>query len=169
MAAYDHAHSNTFSRLVGGRSIHSCRPVYCLASNFSHARKEGIIAFMFRRISSGFGKLLLVTLFGLFGFTHAVSTVSASASSSMNMMGHGSQSSVQCQSSCIMGLPGSKSDELLQIRKDDEEPKPQPYYTGILAMGVLAALFIIKRSASFATSWRPPDLVTLNSSFLFYA
>ncbi|MHB1865062.1 MAG: hypothetical protein ACYCPS_02770 [Candidatus Saccharimonadales bacterium] len=124
---------------------------------------------MFRRITRGFSKLLLVTLFGLFGFSHAVSTASASASSNMNMMGHGTQSSVQCQSSCTMGLPGSKSDEFLQIRKDDQEPKPEPYYAGILAMGVLAALFILKRSASFASSWRPPDLVTLNSSFLFYA
>lgn len=124
---------------------------------------------MFRRITGSFSKLLLVTFFGLFGFTHAVSAASAASSSNMNMMGHGTESSVQCQSSCIMGLPGDKSDELLQIRKDDEEPKPQPYYAGILAMGVLAALFILKRSASFSSSWRPPDLITLNSSFLFYA
>ena len=68
----------------------------------------------------------------------------------------------------MSALPGNK-EELLQIQKDDDDPNPQPYYIGLIAVGILAALFVASRSAAFTSSWRPPDLVKLYGQRLFYA
>ncbi len=125
---------------------------------------------MLKKGLSSSAKFLLITLVSVFGLSIShVATTSAASMSAMNMAGHGAQSGIQCQSSCTSALPVKKQDELLQLRKDDEEPKPQPYYAIMLSAGLLAALFIVKRSASFISSWRPPDILGLCGQRLFYA
>lgn len=114
-------------------------------------------------------KFVLITIVSIFGVTLShLAVTNAAAPTGMNMMSHGTQSNVQCQSSCTTTLP-SKKEELLQIREDDKDPILQPYYARMLAGGLLAALFLVKRSASFTSSWRPPDLLKIYGHYILYA
>jgi hypothetical protein len=115
-------------------------------------------------------KFVLITIVSILGVTVShVAVTSAAAPTNMNMMSHGTQSSVQCQSSCTTTLPTKKEEELLQVKEDDKDPVPQTYYALLLSGVTLAALFVVKRSASFTSSWRPPDLLKLYGHYILYA
>ena len=115
-------------------------------------------------------KFALITLVSIFGVSVShLAVTSAAAPSSINMMSHGTQSSMQCQSSCNPTLPIKREDELLQAKEDDKDPIPRPYFALMISGSILAALFIVKRSASFISSWRPPDLLKLYGHYMLYA
>lgn len=114
-----------------------------------------------------FAKAIFVSFVAVFGLTVTHSAMLTSSSSMEGMGGH-SSSPIQCLGVCSTGLPSEKQDGILRSERDDEKDGIAPHFEVEVVLALIVLAFVVKRLFSLS-SWRPPDLVKLQGSYLFYA
>lgn len=117
-----------------------------------------------------FGKLVQAAVFGTFAiFGMSFSHVTTLDTSMMNdgMADH-KANMAQCQSVCMTAIPTEKQSTPTKLKNNDRKPEVLSQYVANISLALLALPFIVKVLFRLS-SWRPPDIVTLNGQRLFYA
>ena len=97
--------------------------------NYCFNKVGGILEVMLNIRTTRLLKVILLSGFMLIGVN--VGHIAAANSSTMDGMAmkHGT-SAAQCQSICTSNIKTSIQDVLTVIRRDEQEPKPLPFYVG---------------------------------------
>lgn len=114
-----------------------------------------------------FLKATFVSFIAVFGLTVTYSVMHTSSSSMEGMEGH-STNSIQCLGICSTGLAAEKQDGILQSEQDNEKDKTAPSFGVTVVLSLILLSFVVK-FLFLLSSWRPPDLIKLHGSYLFYA
>jgi Na+-transporting methylmalonyl-CoA/oxaloacetate decarboxylase gamma subunit len=132
--------------------------------------EEGIIKHMLKMGLLFTTKFVLITLVSIISInvSHFAPT-SAVAPTTINTSSRNTQQSVQCQSPCPPTILVEREDKLLKVKENHKDPIPRSYHSYISPDSLLASLFTLKRSASFASSWQPPNLLKLYGNYILYA